>query len=567
MSTKASSIPPAQGGGKRAHRRLRVPVELGEIPLASAGDIDVDLSSSPPRAPSSPARRPSSPAPRTSDVPAASGSMPVMTPSELDELAIDVESEPPASRSDRASGAPSDRPSDRSRARDTVPDLSTIGDAAMRFSKPPADPPRAAAEPDGVATDPGESESPDMAIHDDAEVLHDALVIEAEPAREVRVGALPPPPPTKAVSDPPKTGASTDGEGDDTQIIVTARPPLRINGGPPQDPGRIPPPRVPAVPSPRVNERRPRQWWEEFFNEDYMRTWRAPTDAQVKRQCDFIEKSLGLMAGASILDVGCGVGLQAIELASRGYKVAALELSQAMLARANAEAEDRGVPVNFVQGDMRELNSDGAFDAILCIGTTFGYFDDETNRNVLGRFRRALKAQGVLLLESANRDCVITDQPSLMWFEGDSCVCMEETNFNYITSRLNVKRTLILEDRRQRECEYAIRLYPLHELGQLLQASGFRVTEVSGMEATPGVYFGHNSPKLIVLAERREDGATPSVEPSPGPRPTVESIPRPPLRDEKTVPQYRRRSDVPNAPASEPPILPSSEVPPPHEDE
>jgi SAM-dependent methyltransferase len=257
----------------------------------------------------------------------------------------------------------------------------------------------------------------------------------------------------------------------------------------------------PAPEAPRKKRSRP--WFEEFFNDDYLRTVRPPKPAQVSRQCDFIENSFGLQRGATILDVGCGLGAHAVELAARGYLVVGLDLSLPMLSRAADEAQDRGQKINFLHADMREMSFEGTFDAILCWGTTFGYFDDDLNRKVVDRLMRALKPMGLLLLDVVNRDHVIRSQPNLVWFEGDGCVCMEETQFNNITSRLHVKRTVILEDGRQRENEYSVRLYALHELGQMLHHQGFRVAEVSGLEATPGVFFGGDSPRMIILAERR----------------------------------------------------------------
>jgi hypothetical protein len=46
-------------------------------------------------------------------------------------------------------------------------------------------------------------------------------------------------------------------------------------------------------------------------------------------------------------------------------------------------------------------------------------------------------------------------------------------------------------------------LYALHELGQMMQGVGFRVKEVSGGQATRGVFFGSQSSRIILLAERR----------------------------------------------------------------
>jgi SAM-dependent methyltransferase len=207
-----------------------------------------------------------------------------------------------------------------------------------------------------------------------------------------------------------------------------------------------------------------------------------------------------LQNGAEILDLGCGNGRHANALAQRGYRVVGLDLSPAMLAVANATPG--GPRASFVQGDMRDMTYDAAFDGVVCWGTTFGYFEEEKNAALLVGIRRALRPGGVVLLDIANRDHVAAQQPNLVWFEGTGCVCIDETSVDHITSRLRVKRTMKLEDGRAKENDYSLRLYSLHEIGKLLKDAGFRVVEVSGQTATPGVFFGHTSPRCLVLAER-----------------------------------------------------------------
>jgi SAM-dependent methyltransferase len=428
----------------------------------------------------------------------------------------------------------------------------------------PAEPGSQAPETAGDRGQPEESAavvSADLlAAEDDAEPLHEPEVLEAdvtEAGPERRQGpatppaspeagsaasAVPTPLPTPASPapmpppPPPTTGPAPSPPATAARIAPPPPPPAPPVTTPR---GAVAPPPAPAPARPaasphpapsaeeeptRPKKKRGKAWYEEFFDDAYLRTVRPPRPEQVSRQCDFIEYALQLPKGSTILDVGCGLGLQAIELASRGYLVVGLDLSLPMLARAADEAQDRGVKLNFLHGDMRDMQFDGQFDAVLCLGTTFGYFDDETNKQVLERMRRALKPQGLLLLDSVNRDYVIAGQPNLVWFEGDGCICMEETHFNYITSRLHVKRTVIYDDGRQRDNDYSIRLYALNEIGQLLHHMGFRVAEVSGMEATPGVYFGAHSPRLILLAERRPDA--PRLDP-PRPEPPRPDAPRP----------------------------------------
>jgi SAM-dependent methyltransferase len=364
------------------------------------------------------------------------------------------------------------------------------------------------------------SDGDDSAFHDEPDGLDDE-----HEDNEIDLSVPPPAPSAPARSSAPaqaeEEGRRPSGEFEELDVD----PEERTDPGFSSDASRAvapPPPPVGRVsapePSPdlsavargaaRVQELRPTRprphaWWEIFFDDDYLRTVRPPTREQIARQCDLIEKRLGLRPGATLLDVGCGLGLQVLELSARGYLGVGLDLSLPMLSRASEEAQARSLRVNFLHSDMREMSFDGAFDAVLCLGTTLGYFDDDTNRRIVERLHRALKPGGQLLLDLVNRDHVIRSQPNLIWFEGDGCVCMEESEFNFFTSRLHVKRTVILDSGRQTENEYSLRLYSLHELGQLLNGIGFRVKDVSGRDALPGVFFGQESPNLVIVAERR----------------------------------------------------------------
>ncbi len=244
-------------------------------------------------------------------------------------------------------------------------------------------------------------------------------------------------------------------------------------------------------------------WWEDLFNDDYIRAMEKLTDSQIKREADFIEDSLGVAQGAMVLDLACGTGRHAIELSRRGYNVVGFDLSLAMLARAADEAAERAAQLNFVQGDMREMTFDEMFDGIYCWSTSFGFFEEEKNANVISRVHRALKKGGQFLLDVVNRDYVARQSPSLVWFEGDGAICMDEMQIDWITSRMKIKRTMMIDDGRSREIEFSMRLYALHELGKLLHDAGFRVAEISGRVATPGVFFGADSPRTIILAEKR----------------------------------------------------------------
>ena len=157
---------------------------------------------------------------------------------------------------------------------------------------------------------------------------------------------------------------------------------------------------------------------------------------------------------------------------------------------------------------MRELDFDSQFDGAYCLFSTFGFFDDETNKKTMAHLARALKPGARVVLDILNRDYLIADLPTRVWWEGDGCVVLEEVEFNYFSSRIQCNRSVVFDDGRQVEQEISVRAYSLHEIGKVMHAAGFRVLEVSGSMVTRGRFFGGTSRQIVVIAERRPKDET-----------------------------------------------------------
>jgi len=98
-------------------------------------------------------------------------------------------------------------------------------------------------------------------------------------------------------------------------------------------------------------------WFEPFFRSDaYLGFHRAyVTAAETRGQVDFIERVLGLEGSRELLDVPCGEGRIAIELARRGHRVTGVDLSEPLLEAARAASAGEGLEVHWERRDMREL--------------------------------------------------------------------------------------------------------------------------------------------------------------------------------------------------------------------
>jgi ubiquinone/menaquinone biosynthesis C-methylase UbiE len=109
-------------------------------------------------------------------------------------------------------------------------------------------------------------------------------------------------------------------------------------------------------------------WWDRIYQETSLQA-RILRRRQQVALC-WVE-ALSLPRGSMVLEVGCGAGVTAVELARRGHRVYALDRSQAMIRLTQARAmtssvEDMVIPV---VGDTQRLSFRGkTFDLVTALG-------------------------------------------------------------------------------------------------------------------------------------------------------------------------------------------------------
>lgn len=135
-------------------------------------------------------------------------------------------------------------------------------------------------------------------------------------------------------------------------------------------------------------------------------------------ECDLIEqifRTYASKAVRSVLDLGCGTGNHAIELARRGYEVAAVDQSPHMLAEAQKKlaAASLAEKVSLHEADIREFNLDREFDAILVMFAVLGYqIDNHDVLRTLNTARKHIKKDGLLIFDVWYGPAVLHERPT-----------------------------------------------------------------------------------------------------------------------------------------------------------
>ena len=114
-------------------------------------------------------------------------------------------------------------------------------------------------------------------------------------------------------------------------------------------------------------------WYEDLFNRQTFLDLYAKQDSRLAvQEVDGLISLLNLQAGQTILDVCCGYGRHAIELAKRGHRVTGVDLAPLQVNAAVARAAKAGVQAEFLVGDARHMRFRQPFDVTLHMLTSFG---------------------------------------------------------------------------------------------------------------------------------------------------------------------------------------------------
>jgi SAM-dependent methyltransferase len=263
---------------------------------------------------------------------------------------------------------------------------------------------------------------------------------------------------------------------------------------------------VPALPKPTHPHLQEKtalqpQWFETFFEGAFVDLWnQAMTPEATSAEVDFFVEKLELSAGARVLDVPCGNGRHAIELAKRGYRVTGVDLSKEFLEHARRNREAAGVEVELIRADMRALPDGATYEAAYCYGNSFGYLDPVSAEAFLTRIAGRLAEGGRLLLETGTvAESILPQLKEDNWYRMGDVYLLSRRQYVAEEGRLDIEYTTLREGKLDARPTSSY-VQTCAELLRMLDRAGFRHEGVYG--SVGGEAFRLGSRHLIVVARR-----------------------------------------------------------------
>lgn len=238
------------------------------------------------------------------------------------------------------------------------------------------------------------------------------------------------------------------------------------------------------------------------------------TDIDYEAEAGNIYNIVQPSPGARVLDVGCGTGSHLIHLARRGCLGTGVDISEPMLSRGRQKAEEEGLPLTFIQGDMNTLESMGfqrCFDAAFCcyaLGLESGLPEVE---GTIGGVHSLLRERGRLVFNLMNAGCGFfnASSPDVSFDacrrDGKKAVWFYQTVTHGERHQLTAVYLLDSGDGVELVThDLTISLFTLDQGRDILDRCGFEFVSVYGsLTGAELTEFQGDEPAMWVVAQRR----------------------------------------------------------------
>ncbi len=133
--------------------------------------------------------------------------------------------------------------------------------------------------------------------------------------------------------------------------------------------------------------------------------------AYSKWELNCIFKSLAGLKSGRILDVACGVGRVAIEMANRGFFVTGVDVSQEMLEVCDKNVRAAGITNNLklIRSDACKIPLEETYDVSICVGL-LEHLPNQQRQHVVSELIRLTKTNGIILLVINNNNSFFLQQ-------------------------------------------------------------------------------------------------------------------------------------------------------------
>lgn len=242
-----------------------------------------------------------------------------------------------------------------------------------------------------------------------------------------------------------------------------------------------------------------RSWYSEWFNSPYHhQLYFKRDDADAAGFISHLIDYLKPPPGSLMLDVACGQGRDAIQLAKMGFDVTGVDPLENNILKAK---ENEGDHLHFFNHDMRLPFRINYFNYAFNLFTSFGYFNTKREHdNAIRTIAQSLKPDGIIVIDYLN---VRYEEKHLV---PKSEMIRDDVAYHIIKwfDEANFYKKIMIEDKSQKEAfifHERIAKFTLGDFTEMLAYQKVQIQEVFG-DYNFGAYSLYESPRMIIIGRK-----------------------------------------------------------------
>ena len=239
-----------------------------------------------------------------------------------------------------------------------------------------------------------------------------------------------------------------------------------------------------------------------FFDGYYKDIWRQFfPEKTTKAEVDFIMEEAKLNPDNHILDLMCGYGRHALEFARRKINVTAVDNLPDYINEINEKSRSEELPLQSVYTDVLEMQIDKKYDAVICMGNSLQFFDEDDVVRLLSNISEHLKSRGKLFINTWSiAEIAMNSFKEKSWSRIGNLLFLTESKFLFHPTRIETHSITITDAGEKEEKTGIDFIYSISEMESMLNKTGFQLKETYSIPGKKRFTVGE--PRAYIVAEK-----------------------------------------------------------------
>jgi cyclopropane fatty-acyl-phospholipid synthase-like methyltransferase len=240
-----------------------------------------------------------------------------------------------------------------------------------------------------------------------------------------------------------------------------------------------------------------------YFDGYYKDIWRQIfPEKTTQAETDFIMEEGTLLPGSCVLDMMCGHGRHTLALARKGIHITAVDNLPDYTEEIKSKAAAENLPVDTVCTDVLQMQLQRTYDAVICMGNSLQFFEEENIRRLLAITAAHLKSGGRLFINTWSlAEIVIKQFKEKSWSRFDDLLLLVESKYLFHPARIETNSIIITGNGEREEKQAVDYIYSINEMNTLLTNAGFLLKDIYSI---PGKkVFALGDPRAYLVAVKK----------------------------------------------------------------